>query len=151
MPGRRRSCSVAGMTSVERVVALWKEEGVALLPPLKEGVIVATLARTGRRFSRDVVDLYRVTGGMDGTMAGSLFSLWPLKHVGRPMGLGDPADPADLAFGDFLIDSFWYYFRYEDEGRSAVYGGYDFRRLAGSIGEFFEIYLRDPADIGALQ
>ena len=79
---------------------------------------------------------------MDRTMDQRLLSLWPLERVRKENDARREA--GDIAFADFLIDSFWYDFHFEDSARSSVYGGYERRKLAESVEEFFALCLDDP-------
>lgn len=129
------------MTNLQRALIRWNEQRVRLLPPPDRAAVIQALTRTGRRFANDVVEFYCITGGFDDQMDNRLFSLWPLRHLEiRNAG----SDATDLAFADFLIDSFLYYFRYETESRSSVHGGYESQKLADSIDEFFGLYLTAP-------
>ena len=135
---------------MDDVLRRWREDGIRLLPPADEVGVRAALDETGRRYSRDVVALYLATGGMpDGELDSRAWSLWTLEQVvtqnsvyGRP----------HLLFADFLIHSHVYCFRYEDEERSSVlmddFGDDEPELLAGSVSEFFELYLSNPGGLG---
>ena len=110
-----------------------------------EAAVRESLGRTGRRFSRDVVAFYCLTGGMeDGDMDGKGLSVWSLDRVVEE---NRDTDAADLAFADYPIDSWRYSFRFEDETRSSVYGGLRDRRLADSVEQFFGLYLNSPQEL----
>jgi hypothetical protein len=85
----------------------------------------------------------------DGEMDGLCFSLWPLERVAAE---SQKYQGAGVLFADFLIDSHVYLFRHEGAGVSSVhveYGdGEGPQRVAGSIREFFELYLSNPGKIG---
>ena len=138
------------LTVIDDVVRKWRKDGVSLLPPADVASVIAALDKTGRRYSRDIVALYCATGGMpDGESEDHVWSLWPLEQVvSESSSYGRP----HLPFADFLIHSHLYCFRYEDEGRSSVYMDYssdeDPERLAGSVSEFFELYLTNPGKLG---
>jgi hypothetical protein len=140
---------MSGLPAMKDVLASWLKEGVSLLPPADEAGVISALTKTGRRYSRDVVALYCATGGMrDGESDSHVWSLWPLeKVVAENAGYDRP----HLLFADFLIHSHLYCFRYEDEGRSAVcvdyFDGREPSALAGSVGEFFDLYLKDPGKL----
>lgn len=138
------------MSSIEQVLAKWRADGIHLLPPSDEDKVIEALSGFGQRLSCDVVDLYCATGGMpDGEMDSLCFSLWPLDRVAtenQEQGLGG------VLFADFLIDSHVYLFRYEEAEVSSVhveYGdGKGPQRVAGSLGEFFQLYLNRPERVG---
>ena len=138
------------LTVMDDVLRKWRQDRVSLLPPADEASVIAALDKTGRRYSRDVVALYCATGGMpDGDSDAHAWSLWPLGQVvSESSRYGRP----DLPFGDFLIHSHLYCFRFEDEGRSSVFMDYSSdevpERLAGSVSEFFELYLTNPGKLG---
>jgi hypothetical protein len=133
------------MTAVERAIEKWKLEELELHSPSEESIVVAKLGALGRAFSRDVLNLYVTTGGMqDGYSDSHMWSLWSLdrvisetSHYARP----------HILFADFLIDSHFYCFQYENEKRSAVavdyFNGEEPELLAGSVEEFFEILNND--------
>jgi hypothetical protein len=130
------------MKPLRRLIGMWKREGVTLLPPADEWDVRVALEGLRKPYSRDVVEVFCVTGGMDGRMDQRCLSLWPLERVRRENQARD--DEVDVAFADFLIDSFRYEFHYEDAARSSVYGGYNRRRLAECVEGFFELCIEDP-------
>ncbi|MDQ3816568.1 MAG: hypothetical protein M3362_02615, partial [Acidobacteriota bacterium] len=113
---------MAVLAIMDDVLRKWRKDGVSLLPPANEAGVIAALDITGRRYSRDVVALYCATGGMvKGGSDAHVWSLWPLEQVvAESSRYGRP----ELPFGDFLIHSHLYCFRYEDEGRSSVFMDY---------------------------
>lgn len=133
------------MESLERLIKTWTREGVALFPPADESDVIATLDALGKPYSTDVVEVYCLTGGMDDTMDERLFSMWPLVRVLEENDAGEPA--GNIPFADFLISSFWYDFRFENPARSSVYGGYERRKLADSVNEFFALCLDNPGHL----
>jgi hypothetical protein len=140
--------TLTALASVGELVTKWRREGVALLPPRDEREVVEALGRTGRPFSRDLVSLYRATGGMeDDAMNEDGLCLW------RPERLVEASlkEPRELLlFMDFLLNSHCYGLRYEDEETSSVHIDYfsgTSRRAAGSLDEFIRIYLSDPSRI----
>jgi hypothetical protein len=144
MPIKSRKLFESRMTNVQRVLHQWESQGLPLIPPADRETVIRYLEATGKRFARDVVDLYCTTGGLDDWMDDLMFTLWPLRRIRSTNAVmsGD-----DLYFADMLISSFEYFLRAEDGERSAVYGGYETRKLADSIEEFFGLYLNDPAQI----
>ena len=141
---------MAVLAVMDDVLRKWRKDGVSLLPPADEAGVTAALDSTGRRYSRDVVALYCATGGMpDGESDAHAWSLWPLEQVASE---SSRYGRSDLPFGDFLIHSHLYCFRYEDEGRSSVLMDYSSDEepelLAGSVREFFELYLTNPGKLG---
>jgi len=136
-------------TGIEELTLKWLREGVELLPPHGEREVVEALTRTGRPFSRDLVKLYRATGGMeDGVTDEQSLCLWTLERVVAE-SLKEPR--ALLLFMDFLIYSHCYGLRYGDESTSSVhiehFDGREPTRVAGGLDEFFRLYLKDPLSI----
>ncbi len=137
---------MAALARVEELIAKWRREGVELLPPREEREVVEALKRTGRPFSRDLVSLYRATGGMeDDALDEDGLCLW------RPERLVETSlkEPRELLhFMDFLLNSHCYGLRYEDEETSSVhidhFSGTSWR-VAGSLDEFIRIYLSDTS------
>lgn len=138
------------MNSIQRVLTKWGADGIDVLPPSSESQVAAAFSGLGQLLSRDVIELYRATGGMsEGQMDSLCFSLWPLDRV-RAENLEHSA--AGVLFADFLIDSHMYLFRYEDYDSSSVHVEYGDGKgpqlVAGSLIEFFELYLSQPEKIG---
>ena len=134
---------------MERAIEQWRREGIDLLPPNEEAAVIAALNQIGRKYSRDVLTLYSAVGGMrDGESDSHAWSLWPLERV---LSENPCYDRPYILFADFLIDSYLYCFRYENDESSSVcieYGnGEEPTCVAGSVDEFFEIYLRSPTDL----
>jgi hypothetical protein len=129
------------MTSIERAVERWRQQNIPLLPPSHPAAVEEAFARIGRPCSADVVALYCTTGGMQDAMDLTGLYLWPLGRIlsARHGGAGD-----DISFGDCLIDCFRFDFHFEDVNRSSVFGGYERRKLADSVEEFFDTQFRDP-------
>jgi hypothetical protein len=139
----------AVLTSIDELIAKWRREGVALLPPHDEREVVGALGRTGRPFSRDLVSLYSATGGMeDGVTDDNSLCLWTLERLVEE-SLKEPRTL--LLFMDFLLDSHCYGLRYEDEETSSVhvehFDGRTPPRVADSLDEFIRLYLSDPSRI----
>jgi hypothetical protein len=137
------------MNPLHRVLEQWRTDGISLLPPYTREQIVAIIGALGHEPSSDVIDLYRLTGGMEEDEWDSLFwSLWPIERVAAENKTyqGD-----GVQFADFLIDSHRYLFRHKDANASSVYVDYydgeEPTRVAGSLHEFFEHYLNDPEKI----
>lgn len=140
---------MARVNSIGKVLAKWQADGIDLLPPSKEAQVITTVGSLGQTVSRDVAELYQATGGMsEGEMDSLCFSLWPLDRVATE-NLKHPV--VGVLFGDFLIDSHLYLFRYEDSDRSSIhvehFDGKGPQRVAASLIEFFELYLASPEKV----
>ena len=137
------------LSAMETTIEKWRREGVNLLPPNGEAAVIAALSKIGRKYSRDVVALYCATGGMtDGESDSRVWSLWSLKRV---VSENSRYDRPYILFADFLINSHLYCFKYENDERSAVcvdyFNGEEPERIAYSVNEFFELYLKSPRDL----
>jgi hypothetical protein len=135
------------MTAIEQAIEKWKLEKIALHSPLEESVVMATLSALGRPYSRDVLALYTATGGMKDCNSDShLWSLWSLERV---ISETSRYTRPYILFADFLINSHFYCFKYENEERSSVavdyLDGTEPETLAGSVQEFFEMLNNDAA------
>ena len=84
----------------------------------------------------------------DGESDNRAWSLWPLTRI---LSENLRYDRPYILFADFLINSHLYCFRCESDETSSVcieYGdGEEPARVAGSVDEFFDIYLRSPRDL----
>jgi hypothetical protein len=134
------------LVNVKAVLRGWERKGIKLLPPHGEREVAASLSRLGRPFSRDVVSLYCLTGGMeDGATDDEGLSLWPLKRLAAD---NSSRPRPTLLFMDFLLNSHFYGLQYEDPETSSVYVDYFSdeppRRVADSLDGFFQLYLSDP-------
>jgi hypothetical protein len=140
---------LASVNSIGKVLAKWQADGIDLLPPSKEAQVITMISNLGQTVSRDVSELYQATSGMsEGEMDSLCFSLWPLERVATE-NLKQPV--AGVLFADFLIDSHLYLFRSEDSDRSSIhvehFDGKGPQRVAGSLIEFFELYLDRPEKV----
>jgi hypothetical protein len=138
------------MTSIDKVLAKWRADGLELLPPNDLARVTTVFDSLGHGLSRDVADLYHATGGMtDGQMDALCFNFWSLER----MVVENRKHPnAGILFADFLIDSHGYLFRYDGAEASSVHieywDGKGPHRLASSVSEFFDLYLDNPDTIG---
>lgn len=131
---------------MRRAVERWRRDGVKLLPPEDDVAVIGRLRDLGRLISRDVVELYCATGGMEWDMDTNLLSLWPLDRVTSENAA---RDYPFLLFADFLLNSHLYGLKYENADESSVYavGAGEPERVAGSLDEFFKHLLNDPGKL----
>jgi hypothetical protein len=137
------------MTAVECAIEKWKLEKVALYSPVEKSVVAAKLSALGRAYSRDVLALYAVIGGMeDGYSDSHLWSLWSLERVVAETSL---YTRPYILFADFLCDSHLYCFKYVNKEHSSVcvdyLNGEEPELLTGSVNECFEILNSDRRDL----
>jgi len=132
------------VNSLESTIREWQQSGLTLLSPNSEAAVCAALKATGRKYSRDVVDLYCTTGGMaDDQSDARCWSLWSLNRI---FSENSRYQRPYLLFADFLIDSHLYCFKYENSERSSVcidyFNGQEPCVVAKSVSEFFDLYVR---------
>ena len=137
------------LVNVKAIIQKWEREGIELLPPHEEKEVLAILSPLGRPFSQDVVSLYCMTGGMaEGLMDDEGLSLWTMERLVKE-NLNQQR--LLLLFMDALIDSHFYGLQYEDAETSSVhidyFGGETPKLVAGSLEEFFRLYLSDPLEL----
>lgn len=140
------------MEALAKVIECWRKQRIGLPKPCEDAVILSVLTQPNRKVSRDVIEMYRMTGGMeDGEMDEHLFSLWSLDRVKM-----ENARYAcrGISFADYLINSHFYFFQFEDQHRSSVYVDYGDalspQQVAESVNEFFESYLTNSAKLQLL-
>lgn len=111
------------------------------LPSEKE--LGEKLAKLGTPISLDVIEVYLTLGGMkDYESDETLLSFW---NIDRILEENEP-NSEFVSFADFLIDSHWYWFKYETEFVSSIHidGKNKIEKIADSFEEFFENYLINP-------
>ncbi len=141
------------LTAIDDVLGKWRKDGVDLLPPSEEAEVIVTLNKIGRQYSYDVIALYCATGGMKENESDSrMWSLWSLEQVVPEIS---NYERPYILFADFLIHSHLYCFRYENDERSSVcidyFNGEEPERIADSVSEFFELYLKSPERLGMFE
>ena len=103
---------------LQKISEKWKKENLELVPCYSEEQIQNSFDKIGRLVSKDILQVYTTFGGMsEGEMDSNLLSFWNLdQFVGENKSL-----KSDLAlFGDFLIYSHLYGYKYENENISSV-------------------------------
>ena len=132
------------LSALDCVLKKWRREGVHLLPARDETAVIASLSKTGRKVSRDVIDLYCATGGMEDGYTDALWALWPLERI---ITENSTYQRPYILFADYLINSHLYCFNYATERTSSVhvdyFDGQERKRVADTVLEFFESYLAD--------
>ena len=134
---------------IRKVIDRWNRENTILLPAQNEAIVKSFLEQTEHNYSNDVVELYCLTGGMDQDyMDNRCFSFWPLEKL---VDENLTNRGTDLYFSDFLIHSHYYGFMYENENVSSVWidylDGKTRDKIAGSVYDFFELFLNAPGKL----
>jgi hypothetical protein len=144
---------VKNLDAITLAVEKWQQEGLSLEPPLAEELIIARLKEIDRKHSQDVIALYSRTGGMkNGESDSHFFSLWSLDRLASETL---KYDRPHILFGDLLIDSQFYCFKYENEQVSSVcvdyLNGDGPEVVTRSVEEFFRSLVTDPQSLGWLE
>ncbi len=132
--------------NVKKVEQVWKNEDLKIAEPLSENNVVESFANLGVLLSKEVIDVYSNLGGMiDENMDSVCFSFWTVERI-----LTENKPNSELTFfADFLINSHWYGFKFENENVSSIHiywGENQIEKIADSFNEFFENYLTKPEE-----
>lgn len=138
---------MSNSNALNQAVENWREERIELLPPNSAAQVLAAFVQMNARCSADIIELYSVTGGFDDCDS-KCFTLWSLNRIIKESAV---YKSCGVAFGDFLIESHAYYFKYENDFVSSVYT--DFyqaipTKIADSVNDFFELYLNNSEELG---
>lgn len=152
------------MTSVARVLSLWKsQDGLQLRPGLEPDAIAALCAKRGFEIPSPLTQLVEAADGFDpsGDQDERGFSFWPLERMERVDVFeggehGFPGSHAYLLFCDYLLWSWAYAIRIEGAptsiGSVVMVGTADGTpfQVAANLDEFLEAYVEDkPVLYGA--
>ena len=136
--------------SHQKIFEKWQAEGLQVVSPYSEEQIKNSFDKIGKSVSADVLRVYTSFGGIDWNqpMDSNLLSFWTLDQIVAE----NSARRSELVFfGDFLIFSHLYGYRYENENISSVYSDFEtgeYLKIADSVEDFFRLYLTDPMEIG---
>lgn len=138
-----------GEKILQRIIEKWKDENLEIVSPYSESQIHESFNKIGKAVSKDVFQVYRTFGGLaGGVMDSNLLSLWDLDQLVAE-NLSYKSD--FILFGDFLIFSHLYGYKFENENISSVYSDFEtgeYLKISESVEEFFYLYLTDPIEIG---
>jgi hypothetical protein len=143
------SCEEITLNYLHFIIEKWLAQGINLLQPNEESLIVTALNSTGRKHSRDVIDLYCAIGGMqEGESDSHMWSMWSLDKI---VSENSRYDRPYILFADYLIQSHLYCFKYESDERSSVcidhFNGEAPKQVASSVRDFFELYMESPGEV----
>jgi hypothetical protein len=129
------------VASLEILVKGWMTQDLRALPPYGEAIIRSTFLEAGIEPAKDLILLYGTIGGMH-VPDDELWRLWPLSEVSdRKL----EANEFGILFSDFLLDSWIYRVKPNDEYTSAVYvdyvNGKDPLLVAETLEQFFDKYV----------
>lgn len=127
--------------NVKKVEQVWKKEGLNIAKPISKDAVIESFANLGVLLSKEVIGVYSNLGGMiDESMDSVCFSFWTVERI-----LAENKPNSELTFfADFLINSHWYGFKFEDENISSIHiywGEKQIEKIADSFDEFFGNYL----------
>jgi len=136
----------------QKIVQKWKGENLGILSPYSEKQIQNSFDKIGKSVSKDIFQVYLNVGGLaDGKMDSNLLSFWSLEQIVAE-NLKYKTD--FTLFGDFLISSHLYGYKYENENISSVYSDFEtgeYLEISDSVEDFFNLYLTNPVEIGLYQ
>ncbi len=137
---------------LQKVIEKWKGENLEIISPYSEKQIQNSFDKIGKSVSKDVLQVYMTCGGLaDGKMDSNLLSFWGLEQAVTE-NLEFKTD--FTLFGDFLISSHFYGYKYENENISSVYSDFEtgeYLKISQTVEEFFGLYLTNPIEIGLYQ
>ncbi len=133
--------------TLKKVTEFWKQECVNLAKPLLEAEIIKGFAKLDILLSDDVIEVYsNINGFSENDMDSECLSFWTIEKIWGENQLNSEY----VYFADFLIDSHFYAFKYENSDVSSIHVHYsenDSYKISDSFDEFFELYLKDPAKL----
>ena len=132
--------------STDTIIDRW----FAAYPPARPGASAADLARleqvVGAPLPSEVRAFYARSDGMpDCDYDQHQVSFWSIARI---VSESQDYPSGRVAFADFLIHSWYFYFTIVDG--SVRVGSANFDRLIGDFREFLDQYLTDPASLGVL-
>lgn len=133
---------------LEKVIEKWKKEELETVQPYSKTQVREAFDKIGKSVSKDVIQIYTFIGSMNDNMDLNLLCFWNLdklvtENLNHKSGF--------TLFGDFLINSHFYGYNYENENISSVYSDFqtsEYIKIAESVEEFLHLYLTDPWEIG---
>jgi len=134
--------------SIESAVTWWRSTGVPLNPPATDQDLASLAEFIGWPVPDELRQFYELADGtVDFASDDHEVSFWPIERVlsenDTRAGVDDCGEYRDIAFADFLIDSWRFYLRLRPNGAVSVYAEED-GPAATSLGDFFARYLSDP-------
>ena len=133
---------------IENVVTWWRTTGIELNPPAGDDELTALAHFIGRSVPDEVRHFYHLADGMvDFAADAHEVSFWSIERIlsenDTRAGVDGSGPYRDIAFADFMIDSWRFYLRLRPDEAVSVYaeeGGPE----AMSLSDFFTLYLSDP-------
>ena len=130
--------------NLRKVSGIWEKEGLELAKPFSKEELLEKFANLKIPFSQDAVEVYSNLGGMiDSESDSTFFSFWTIERLIEE----NEANSELVYFADFLINSHFYGFKFENEFVSSIHiywSETQIEKIAESFDEFFETYLISP-------
>lgn len=134
---------------LQKIIKKWKGDNLEIVSPYSEEQIKNSFDKIGKLVSKDILQIYTTFGGIaDERMDDNLLSFWSLDQLVTE-NLKFKTD--FTLFGDFLIFSHLYGYKYENENISSVFSDFEtgeYLKISESVEEFFNLYLINPTEIG---
>jgi hypothetical protein len=135
------------MNTTALVVQRWRDQGIVLNAPALEAELELLKDVFGGAPPRELVQFYEAANGMaDAQMDVWHASFWSIQRVARVHNTLRGDESQWFAFGDFLIDS--WFFRISREGRVMVESTDE---IFEGLSHFFEAYLARPESLGLVR
>ncbi len=133
---------------IVNVVAWWRSTGVSLNPPADDEELGALARVIGGVVPSDLDRFYRLANGMvECGMDDHEVSFWSIARVlaenDVQAGADDHGPYKDIAFADWMIESWRFYLRLQGGEVVAVFAE-DGGPQAKSLSDFFRLYLAEP-------
>jgi hypothetical protein len=133
---------------IEAAINWWRATGVEVNPPADAENLVALARFIGAPVPDELHRFYQLADGMvDFASDNHEVSFWSIDRLlsenDTRAGVDDRGEYRDIAFADFMIDSWRFFLRLRSNGAVSVYaeeGG----PAATSLSDFFTRYLSDP-------
>lgn len=139
------------MTSVDQILAKWREEG-APLNPGATGMQLDSLERVlGMTLPADMRDFYSAANGMeDYKHDARMVCMWSIDRIVRERNVREGEDEwgtfLDLAFADVILYAWHYRYRLRTAGRMSIIAEPTSEEFP-SLFAFFEALVRRPESL----
>lgn len=143
------------MSSIDRILERWREEGVALNAGASALQLESLERLMGRSLPPDVRSFYSAANGMhDYQHDARMVSMWSIERTVRERNIQEGEDEwgpyQDIAFADVIFSAWHFRFRLRTEGRICVIAELTHEELP-SLFAMFDAFLQRPASLGLAQ
>lgn len=142
------------MSSIDQILARWREEGVALNPGASALQLEALERLMGVPLPPDVQSFYSAANGMhDYQHDARMVSMWSIERAVRERNIQEGEDEwgpyQDIAFADVIFSAWYFRFRVRTEGRMCVIAELTHEELP-SLFAVFDAFLKRPGSLGLM-